>query len=135
MAKFEKHNIALNSSCKEVFDFMSDFRNFERLLPDQIKNWKTDGDSCSFTIEGLAELSMKIKDRYPCSNIHIESEGNNPVSYSLDFYFRKKGENNCDADIVFDVELNPFLRTVASNPLRNFVDMMAEKLKELFQGD
>ncbi len=135
MAKFEKHNIVLNRSCREVFDFLSDFRNFDKLIPDQVSNWKSDGDSCSFTIEGLADLSMRMTGKYPCSNIHIESEGSNPVNYNLDFYFRKNGENSCEADIVFDVELNPFLRTVASKPLQNFVDLMGDKLGEMFSGD
>lgn len=132
MATFEKQNIPVNTSCEKVFSFLSDFRNFENLMPDQVTNWKADESSCSFTIRGLSDLSMRIDGKYPCSNIHIVSDGKNPVDYRLDYYFSARDDNHCRVSIVFDVDLNPFLKTMASKPLQHFVDLLAEKLQERY---
>lgn len=132
MAKFESNYITLNTDCKTVFDFLGDFRNFEELLPSQVKNWRADEKSCSFTIEGMADLSMRIDGKYPYNNIHIVSEGNTPVSFKLDYFFRKKGENGCQCSIVFDADLNLFQKMVASNALQNFVNMLGDKLRERY---
>ncbi len=132
MATFEKQNIPVNASCETVFSFLGDFRNFEELMPEQVTNWKADESSCSFTIQGLSDLSMRIDGKYPCSNIRIVSEGKNPVDYRMDYYFNAKGDNRCGVSIVFDVDLNPFIKTMVSKPLQHFVDLLAEKLQERY---
>ena len=132
MAKFEKNNILINADCKTVFDFLADFRNFETLLPEQVKNWQADESSCSFTIEGMADMAMRIDGKYPHRTIHIVSEGKTPVSFKLDYFFRPKEESTCQFSIVFDVDLNPFQKMVASNALKNFVNMLGDKLQERF---
>ncbi len=132
MAKFESNSISLNTDCKTVFEFLGDFRNFESLLPSQVSNWKADESSCSFTIKDLSDLSMRIDAKYPHNNIHIVSEGKNPVDFQLDYFFRGKEDNKCQLSIVFDVKLNPFQKMVASNALQNFINMLADKLKERY---
>lgn len=132
MATFEKHNITVQTDCGTVFAFLGDFRNFEDLVPDQVKNWKADKDSCSFTIEGMADLAMRIDGKYPCNSIHIVSEGNTPVRFTLDYFFREKSGEACSVSIVFDVSLNPFLQAVAKKPLQHFVDLLAERLQQRY---
>ncbi len=132
MAQFESDCITLNTDCKTVFDFLGDFRNFEELLPSQVNNWKANEESCSFTIQGMADLSMRIDGKYPYTNIHIVSDGKTPVAFKLDYFFRKMDENVCQCSIVFDADLNPFQKMVASNALQNFVNMLGEKLKERY---
>ncbi len=132
MTTFEKQHIPVNTSCETVFSFLGDFRNFEDLLPDRVSNWKADESTCSFTIEGLADLSMRIDGKYPCSNIHIVSEGKNPVDFELDYFFYKTDEESCSVSIVFKVDLNPFMKSVASGPLQHFVELLGEKLQEKY---
>jgi carbon monoxide dehydrogenase subunit G len=132
MTKFESNQVTLNTDCENVFTFLSDFRNFEELLPGQVKDWRADESSCKFTIEGLADLAMRIDGKYPYSNIHIVSDGKNPVDFKLDYYFTSKDDNGCRFSIVFDVDLNPFQKMLASNALQNFVNMLADKLRKRY---
>ncbi len=128
MAKFESNIIKLQTNCETVFNFLSDFRNFEMLLPSQVSNWRADETSCSFTIQGMSDFNMRIDGKYPYRNIHIVSDGKNPADYVLDYFFRASDENSCQLSIVFDVELNPFQKMVASNALQNFINMLGDKL-------
>lgn len=132
MAKFESDLVALNTDCQTVFDFLGDFRNFETLLPSQVKNWQADESSCKFTIDGMADFSMRIDGKYPYNNIHIVSHGKNPADFTLDYYFTASREKGCRFSVVFDVALNPFQKMLASGPLQNFVNMLAEKLRERY---
>lgn len=131
MAKFESEQVVLQAPCGEVFDFLSDFRNLESLMPEQITNWKATEDDCSFTIQGVADLSMEMASRSAGRNIHIVSSGSNPVAYSLDYFFRNK-DNSCEVSVLLEAELNPFLKSIASRPLQSLVSVIAEKLKELY---
>ena len=133
MTKFESKRIIINAPCEKVYDFMADFNNFEKLLPDRVSNWQATSDSCSFKIEGIGNLAMRIESKTPCSQIHIVSDGDNPVNYSLDCFFYKYEKEQCETEIVFDAELSAFMQMVASKPLQNFVNMLVDKLKELFE--
>ncbi len=133
MTKFESKKVIVNASCQVVYEFMADFSNFEKLLPQEVSNWKVDGDSCSFKIEGIGDLSMRIASKKPCSQINIVSDGSNPVDYNLDCYFYSYDKDRCEVELIFDAELTAFMEMVAANPLQNFVDMLADKIKELFE--
>lgn len=132
MTEFISERVEVNASSDNVFAFMSDFTNFGKLMPEQIKNWKADTDSCSFTIEGMADLNMRIATRNPGKNIHIVADGKNPIDYTLDVFFFSIDENSSRAEIIFNADLNPFIKAIASKPLQNFVDMLAQKLKQHF---
>ncbi len=132
MTTFESESVEVGAGCEEVYSFLSDFRNFKELMPPQIINWKADEESCSFTIQGMADLSMRIASKSPGNNIHIVSEGKNPVDYTLDCFFKKASSGNCRVSIVFDADLNPFMKMMAGKPLQNFVNMLGEKLLEVF---
>jgi carbon monoxide dehydrogenase subunit G len=132
MTRFISNRLPVNASKEQVFDFLSDFTHFENLMPAQIKNWKADADHCSFTIEGMADLSMRIAAKNPYQNIHIVADGKNPIDYTLDVFLFDKNENLSDVEISFDASLNPFIKAVASKPLQNFVDMLAQRIKEHF---
>ncbi len=133
MAKYSSNKTTVNASCSEVYNFMSDFNNFEKLMPPQVHNWESDTDKCSFKIEGLSNFSMKIINKKENNRISIASFGNNPVDYYLDVFFEPVDDNSCKVLIEFDAELNSFMRMMADKPLKNFVNMLAEKLKELYQ--
>lgn len=132
MAKFESEKVLLAADATTVYDFLSDFRNFEDLVPDQVSGWQADASSCSFTIQGVASLSMCINEKTPYSNIHIVSCGKNPVEYTLDCFIFEEGAGQCSAKLEFDARLNPFMKAVASRPLQNFVSLMAQKLQQHF---
>lgn len=132
MTKFKSKRVLVNANEQEVYQFLSDFRNFKDLMPPQIVDWQADEDSCSFTIQGMASLSMRMQEKIPYQKIHIKADGHNPIDYVLDYFFEPEPENQSRVEIVFDAELNPFLKMVASGPLQNLVNMLADKLEEIF---
>lgn len=122
----------MNASCGEVFGFLGDFRNFESLMPEQVVNWQATETSCSFRIEGVAGLQMRMDGKSENRNIHIVSDGDNPVDFSLDFFLQGKEGQNCRVSVVFEAALNPFVKSVASRPLQSLVDLMAKKIQERY---
>lgn len=133
MARFESNKVVVNAPCEKVYNFVADFNNFEKLLPDKVSDWHSTIDTCSFKIEGIGRLSMKIESKTPSRQIHIVSDGDNPVNYTLDCFFYQHGKEQCEVELIFEAELTAFMQMIASNPLQNFVNMLADKIKELFE--
>src|SRR4051812_5483999 len=78
MTRLESNKVTVDKSAKEVFDFLSDFNNFRKLMPEQVVDWKSTADECTFTIKGMATLGMKIVEKIPDSFIRVVKKGSAP---------------------------------------------------------
>jgi hypothetical protein len=131
MTRIESDAVLINKSPEKVFGFLSDMNNFGKLMPEQVINWKSDKDSCSFTIKGMADLTLKIIERTPYSKILMESGDKAPIKFTMETEITKVKEDQSYGRIILNAELNAMMEMLAKNPLQNFVNMLAGKLKEL----
>lgn len=99
-------------------------------MPEQIINWQSTEDTCSFTIKGMTDLSMKIKEKIAFHTILITSYGKVPFDFELKCSFEDFGNFQTQSQLIFIADLNPMLSMMASKPLQNFVNMLNSKLKE-----
>lgn len=132
MATFKSDKITINKSQEEIYVFLSDFDNFEKLMPEQVTNWKSTNENCSFTIQGMADLAMKIGDRTEFSKVTYVSDGNKPFAFDMNTDIIANG-NNSETQITLNANLNPMLKMMASRPLQNFVNLLVNKLKEILE--
>ena len=130
MTRIESDKRKIDKSSEVIFNFLSDFNNFETIMPDKVVDWKSDNESCSFTISGLASLGMRITEKTPNTYIKIVDEGK--VPFKFDFLVNIT-ENNDGADVqlIFDADLNTMLKMVAVKPLRNFLNMLLDELQAI----
>jgi len=130
MTRLDSDPVTVNKPPAEVFSFLSDFNNFQSLMPEQVVDWQSTPDECSFTIKGMATLGMKIVEKTPNQLVKITSSGNVPFSFFLLCDIKEKGPGS-EVQLAFDADLNPMLKMMASKPLTNFLNMLAGKLKEI----
>jgi ribosome-associated toxin RatA of RatAB toxin-antitoxin module len=130
--KIESKKAIVNTSAEKAFNFISDFNNFKNLLPnDKISDYQSTSESCSFNINGMANISMRIKSRVPNSKLEVVSEGKNPFNFLLTILLDEKTENTCEAVIIIDADVNPFVKMMIETPLTNFFNMLSEKLPQM----
>jgi carbon monoxide dehydrogenase subunit G len=128
--RIESEKMIINCLPQKVYDFLGDFDNFTRLLPGQIANWQSTGDSCSFEVKGLATLGLRITEKISFTKISMKGEGKIPFSFTLDSFIKEISSQQCQVQMVIDADMNPFIAMMAEKPLRNFIDMILPKLKE-----
>jgi hypothetical protein len=131
MTLIESDIAEIKNSQEKIYNFLSNLNNFEKLMPEQVINWKSTDNSCSFTIKGMTDLSMKISEKIPYSKINIIPGEKAPFHFSLECHLMKHNDNMTNAQIIFNAELNAMMKMLAAKPLQNFVNMLASKLKEL----
>ena len=130
MTKLESEKVTIDKTAKEVYDFLSDFNNFERLMPEQVTDWKSTTEECTFTIKGMATLGMRIVEKTPNSFIKVEKHGSAPFDFTLHCMIDDL-QDRCAVQLAFDAELNPVMKMMASKPLTNFLNILVNKLKEV----
>jgi len=129
--KIESNKIEISKSQQEIYEFLSDFNNFESLMPENVSNWESTSDECSFSVKGMASIGMAISNRIPNSQITITSTPKSPFRFDLNCFVDLNGDNECIAYLVFDADLNPVIQMMAEKPLTNLFELIIGKLKEL----
>lgn len=132
MTKIESEKSEVNYSQEALFKFLSNFNNFEKLMPEQVTNWKSTEEECSFTINGMASIGMKIAEKIPNSEIKIISNGGKvPFTFNLNVLINALSESKSQAQLVFTSDMNPMLKMMVEKPLGNFFNLLAGKMKDL----
>lgn len=125
--------LEIKKSADHIFNFLNDFTNFEHLMPEQINNWKADKDSCSFEINNMATIELRIAERVPAQMLKMVSEGKSPFPIQLVSNLQNKGGELCAFHFEITAEANPMISMMVKKPLQNLVNIMGERLKEFME--
>lgn len=123
----------IEASQNEVFSFLSVVSNLQKLMPEQVINWKSEEDECSFTIKGMADIGMKITERISDSAVKMTSHGKVPFPFTLNVHIDAVSTDASEAAINFDGDMNAFLKMMAEKPLTNFCNLLLEGLAKHFK--
>lgn len=133
MTIIKSNRETIPASTESIYNLLANYHNFNELLPEQVTNWKVSGDTCSFTIKGMADISLKISHLQPFSQVIYSSMNPNPFPFDLVFNIEAdmgQGLVTCE----FRGELNAMLQMLAKSPLQNFVNMVVERLQLHFKS-
>ncbi|NTW34507.1 MAG: hypothetical protein HGB12_18110 [Bacteroidetes bacterium] len=131
MTSIESDIVEINNSSEKLFNFLSNLNNLKNLMPEQVINWLSSEDSCSFTIKGMTDLTMRIDKKIPYTKIIVTSGEKTPFNFVLIFNFEESKKNCTNTQIIFNAELNAMLEMLAKKPLHNFINMLVAKLGEI----
>ena len=66
----ESPKVTLDKSSEDTFNFLSDVKNFESLMPENISKFELlDTDKFIFALKGMPEIILKKKEAIPHSKI------------------------------------------------------------------
>lgn len=115
---------------EEVYALLGDFNNFRTLLPPQVSNFSSDTDSCSFSIEGMPPMSLRISEKIVNQLLVIVPDAGSPLPFEIHCRMRAVDTLSCLIEVVVSAELNPVMAMMLSRPLENFAGMIGNKLQE-----
>ncbi len=119
----------INKDIVSVYNFLTDFNNFKTLMPEQITNWESDKDWCSFTIQGMASVKLTFSDKVPHTSIKLVPVGKVPFSFGLNIKLSDQGSSTV-AQVEVDANINPMMAMIAKRPLENLVNVMAGNIND-----
>jgi len=133
MTTIESNKENIKAKAEDIYNFLGNMNNFTALMPPQIENWQATEDSCSFRVNGMADIGLKIIEKISFNKIVISSDGNTPVSFTMLMHIDAIADDESMFQIVFLSDMNSFMAMMVSKPLSNFVNILAQKLKEYFE--
>lgn len=130
MTSIESQLVQVDKPLAEVFSFLANANNHEKLMPESIYNWSSTEDECKFTIQNMAKLELKISERDPSGKIVIIPSAKAPFDLKIEWILTGN-DTQCSAKMIIHADLNPFIKMMAVGPLTKLVNHQVETLKSI----
>ena len=115
----------------EVYQFLADLNNHQRLMPENIYNWSSTADEASFTIQNMAKLAIKISSRVENKELIAIPSEEAPFDIELKWTVEDNGDDTTTAKHILSADLNMMMKMLASGPLQKLADHQTERLSAL----
>ena len=129
MTIIESQQVTVNKSAEEIYNFISNFNNFNQLMPSSVQDLETSEDTCSFSLKGMPTIRLKIGDKTPFTHVSMVADGGQ-IEFSLNCSL-EADRDNCKAQLFFEADLNMMMKMMVEKPLTNFLNILVDRLKEI----
>lgn len=131
MSKIESKIGKVSSNAERIYNFLSDFRNYQSLIPlDKVKNWNASENNCNFSIDGIGEAAIKIVEKEPHSLIKFTNNGEMKYNFRFWIQLKQLEENDSRIKLTIEIELNPMIMMMAKGPVKQFLDSLVDQLAQ-----
>ncbi len=116
---------------KEVFDFLTDLKNFEKLMPENIDKFELiNKDRFLFSLKGMPEIVLERKGQTPNSQI-ILGAASEKLPFTLTADIVKLSEIESEVALRFNGEFNAMMGMMIKKPITNFMGTLSENLGKI----
>lgn len=124
----ESQKVIIEKSAEETFNFLSNVKNFETLMPDTISKFELLGeDKFLFALKGMPEIVLKKKETVPNNKIVLGAAGGK-LDFSLIATITEIDSNKSEVKLNFDGEFNAMMAMMIKRPISNFIDTLATNM-------
>ena len=120
--------ISIDKSPQEVFDFLSNVKNFESLMPENISKFEVlSNDTFLFALKGMPEITLKNKEAISPNKI-VLSAADSKLDFSLTGTITEKNESSCDVQLDFNGDFNPMMAMMIKGPISKFIETLVTSI-------
>ena len=126
--KLESPKISVSKSPEDVFKFLSDVKNFETLMPENISKFEVLGeDKFLFALKGMPEIILKKKEVTPPNRIVLGAAGGK-LDFSLIGNITQISETSSEVQLEFTGDFNPMMAMMIKGPITKFIETLATSI-------
>jgi len=126
----KSEKIITQKSAQELFEILSDVKNFKKLMPKEITKFEvTAEDSFLFVLKGTPEIELKLKEKKEPNQIVFNAISKVPFILSIDI--SEISTYISSVQLFFAGKFNPLIEMMIKGPINNLVDILAENTKKL----
>ncbi|NRD21068.1 SRPBCC family protein [Winogradskyella eckloniae] len=127
--KLESPKVTLNKSTEDTFNFLSDVKNFESLMPENISKFEVlEDDKFLFALKGMPEIVLKKKEAIPHNKIVLGAAGGK-LDFALIADITETGEGKTDVKLNFEGEFNAMMAMMIKGPINKFIETLVTNMK------
>ena len=123
--------ITINKSAQEVFDFLSQVSNFEKLMPENIDKFQVLNDNAFlFALKGMPEIALEKKSEQPPHQLVLGAKSDK-LPFTLTGNIEAQSQEQCAVQLHFAGEFNPMMAMMIKGPITKFIDTLSTHLEQI----
>lgn len=126
----ESPKVTIEKSSSDVFNFLSNIKNFELLMPESISKFEILGeDTFLFALKGMPEIVLKKKEAHHPNKIVLGAAGGK-MDFSLTANINSLSDNSSDVQLAFNGDFNPMMAMMIKGPINKFIETLAVSIPQ-----
>ena len=131
LSYFNSRSGKVSGTAEEVFNFVTDIRNFERFVPKgAINNWNAEKDSCSFSVSMIGTVTVRLTEKEKYTKVVFDGDALKKNDFLLTLKISDNVKNNADVMVLLSADLNPVMKMMAAKPIEQFLEMLIGELEK-----
>ncbi|SHH05462.1 hypothetical protein SAMN05444372_113121 [Flavobacterium micromati] len=127
----ESPKVTVEKSALELFNSLSDVRNFEKLMPENIAKFEVIGDDAFiFGLKGMPEIKLKMKEKIAPTTI-ILGAASDKLPFTLVANIESLSDNSSAVRLDFEGEFNAMMAMMIKGPIGKFIETLANNMHKL----
>lgn len=124
----ESPKVSVNKSAQNVFDFLTNVENFEKLMPENISKFEVlDEGKFLFALKGMPEIVLKQKEATAPNKIVLGAAGGK-LDFSLIGDITETSADKSDIKLSFEGDFNPMMAMMIKGPISKFIETLATNI-------
>ncbi|MBU3012919.1 SRPBCC family protein [Polaribacter vadi] len=124
------NKVVLQKSQQETFEFLTELKNFEQLMPESIQKFEVDGDSFIFGLKGMPEIRLVLKSATEYSNITLGA-ASSKLDFELVADINAIDESSSEVQLDFNGQFNAMMAMMVKKPLTSFIETLTSNLEKI----
>ncbi|NDP26003.1 MAG: SRPBCC family protein [Flavobacterium sp.] len=127
----ESPKVTVQKPAQELFGLLSDVRNFEKLMPENIAKFEVIGDDAFiFGLKGMPEIKLKMKEKIAPNKI-VLGAASDKLPFTLVTNINAVSEHSSDVKLDFEGEFNAMMAMMIKGPISKFIETLAGNMSKL----
>jgi hypothetical protein len=127
----ESPKVTVEKSAAYLFYALSDVKNFEKLMPENIAKFEVLGDDIfNFGLKGMPEIKLRMKEGVPNSKIVLNA-ASDKLPFSLTANIDAISESTSEVKLDFEGDFNPMMAMMIKGPISKFLETLASNMHKL----
>ena len=129
----ESPKISLSKSANEVFDFLSNVKNFEGLMPENISKFDLlEKDKFIFALTGMPEIILQKNSEVAPNRIVLGAAGGK-LDFTLEAKITSIEANKTEVQLSFTGNFNPMMDMMIKGPISKFIETLVTNIPKSIQ--
>ena len=127
----ESPKVTVEKSAEYLYTQLSDVKNFEKLMPENIAKFEVLGDDIfNFGLKGMPEIKLRLKEGVPHSKVNLAA-ASDKLPFTLVASIDAISVNSSEVKLDFEGDFNPMMAMMIKGPISKFIETLAENMHKL----
>ncbi|MCG2418128.1 SRPBCC family protein [Aequorivita sp. F47161] len=129
--KLNSKKVTVQKSAEALCDFLTDVKNFESLMPDNISKFEVIRENAFvFGLKGMPEIALEVKEVEKPNKVVLGAISDK-IPFTLTANIEEVSNNTATVELLFEGEFNSMMAMMIKGPISKFIDTLVSNMAKL----